>query len=265
MLNPNSQPQPAVAQSGALGRYMIQAIYMLLVTLPLSIIGFTLSVTLIALGFGLTPLLIGLPLLKLAVHLSHALMMEDVRRTRGILPAKAANAVPSQHAFGPFTYRELLTTTAPYVPLGYWLGKLPAAIGQFTAAVVFPICGTAMLFSPAVYLILERYGIPSFQDDVVFDVLMPALTGLQRAYVATGLGAVFILIGGPLLAVLARSQGSRIASMLQPRAEAIIVEAPAATEQRSAFLFKHPMEDLKESEYEFPLANPAMKDANSSH
>ena len=226
MLNRNSQPQPAAAQSGALARYMIQTIYMLLVTLPLSIIGFTLSVTLIALGFGLVPLLIGLPLLKLAVHISHALMMEDVRRTRGILSAKAATAVPHQHAFGPFTYRELLTTSAPYVPLGYWLGKLPAAIGQFTAAVVFPVCGTAMLFSPAVYLILDRYGIPSFQDDVVFDVLTPALSGIQRAYIGSVIGIVFVMIGGPLLAVLARSQGSRIAGMLQPRAESVTTERP---------------------------------------
>ncbi|EFM09621.1 hypothetical protein PaecuDRAFT_3670 [Paenibacillus curdlanolyticus YK9] len=265
MHNTVTQPQPEAAQSGALGRYMIQTIYMTLITLPLSIIGFTLSVTLIALGFGLVPILIGLPLLKLAVHLSHALMMEDVRRTRGILPAKAANAVPHHHAFGPFTYRELLTTSAPYVPLGYWLGKLPAAIGQFAAAVVFPVCGMALLFSPAVYLVLERYGIPSFQDDVVFDVLTPALTGIQRAYIGTGVGVLFLMIGGPLLAVLARSQGSRIAGMLHPRAETVTVEAPVAKEHNSAFSFKHPLEELKATEYDFPLTNPDLKDTNSSH
>lgn len=213
------QPEPnqsiPLPPAGPIGRYVSQTIYMLFITLPLSIIGFVLSVTLTALGFGLTPLLIGLPILKLSVHLSHALMMADARRVRMLLPEKYAASLPYQHAFGPFTYKDLFTSTAPYLPLSYWLVKLPAAVLQFAAAAVLPLSGIAALLSPVVYLVLKQYDIDMYQDDVVMDTIFPMLSPLERSYIGSGVGLVFILIGGAVLARLTHVQANRTAILLQ--------------------------------------------------
>ncbi|MBD3921839.1 sensor domain-containing protein [Paenibacillus sp. PR3] len=210
------QPIP-LPPAGPLGRYVSQTIYMLFITLPLSIIGFVLSVTLTALGFGLTPLLIGLPILKLSVHLSHALMMADARRVRMLLPEKYAAALPYQHAFGPFTYKDLFTSTAPYLPLSYWLVKLPAAVLQFAAAAVLPLSGIAALLSPVVYLVLKQYDIEIYQDDVVMDTIFPMLSPLERSYIGSGVGVVFILVGWGVLSRLTHVQANRTAILLQPQ------------------------------------------------
>ncbi|GMK37883.1 hypothetical protein PCCS19_09370 [Paenibacillus sp. CCS19] len=219
--------------AGPIGRYVSQTIYMLFITLPLSIIGFVLSVTLTALGFGLTPLLIGLPILKLSVHLSHVLMMEDARRVRMLLPEKYAAALPYKHAFGPFTYKDLFTSTAPYLPLSYWLVKLPAAVLQFAAAAVLPLSGIAALLSPVVYLVLKQYDIEIYQDDVVMDTIFPMLSPLERSYIGSGVGLVFILIGWSVLARLTHVQANRTAILLQaqPQRPASKQEAPVVASQ----------------------------------
>lgn len=228
----NNPSIPLPPPAGPIGRYVRQTVYMLFVTLPLSIIGFVLSVTLTALGFGLTPLLIGFPILKISVHLSHALMMADARCIRKLLPEKYAAALPYQHAFGPFTYRDLFTSTAPYLPLSYWLVKLPAAILQFTAAVTLPAVGTAALLSPVVYLVLKQYGIEIYQDDVVFNTIFPMLSPLQRSYIGSGIGVLFILIGGSVLSRLAYAQANRTAMLLQSYPQwPANVEAPAIVSQ----------------------------------
>lgn len=205
----------ALPSPGLLGRYIERTLYMLFITLPLTIVGFVLSVTLTALGFGLTPLLIGLPILKAAAYVSHLLMLADVYRTRRLMPTTANGSALPSVPFGPFTYRDMFTSSAPYVPLMYWVFKLPAAIVQFTAAVVFPLSGAAMLLTPVVYLVLDRFGIPILQDDIVFDTLFPNLEPLQRSYIGTGVGALFILIGWPIIARLTIAQAARIEALLQ--------------------------------------------------
>jgi hypothetical protein len=205
---------------------------MLFITLPLSIIGFVLSVTLTALGFGLTPLLIGLPILKLSVHLSHALMMADARRVRMLLPEKYAAALPYQHAFGPFSYKDLFTSTAPYLPLTYWLVKLPAAVLQFAAAAVLPLSGIAALLSPVVYLVLKQYDIEMYQDDVVFNTIFPMLSPLERSYIGSGVGLLFILIGWSVLSRLTHVQANRTAMLLQASPQRPMnVKAPSGAPQ----------------------------------
>ncbi|WP_127533243.1 sensor domain-containing protein [Paenibacillus kobensis] len=210
----NPPSQTALPTSGLIGRYFERTLYMLFITLPLSIVGFVLSVTLTALGFGLTPILIGLPILKAAAYVSHLLMLADVYRTRRLLPSKGQTSALPAVPFGPFTYRDMFTSSAPYVPLMYWVFKLPAAVIQFTAAVVFPLSGAAMLLTPAVYFVLDRFGIPILQDDVVFDTLFPNLEPMQRAYIGSGLGVLFIFIGWPIIAKLTVAQAARIEALL---------------------------------------------------
>jgi hypothetical protein len=220
--------------AGPIGRYASQTLYMLFVTLPLSIIGFVLSVTLTALGFGLTPLLIGLPILKMSVHLSHALMMADARRIRMLLPEKYAASLPYQHAFGPFTFKDLFTSTTPYIPLSYWLVKLPAAVLQFAAAVILPLAGTAALLSPVVYLVLKQYDIEIYADDDVFNTIFPMLSPLERSYIGSGVGLLFILIGWGVLSRLTHVQANRTAMLLQSyqqRPSAVQVPVVAAQQE----------------------------------
>lgn len=215
MKQPEHNPSIPLPPASPLGRFASQTLYMLFITLPLSIIGFVLSVMLTALGFGLTPLLIGLPILKISVHLSHALMMADTRRVRMLLPEKYAAALPYQHTFGPFSYKDLFTSTAPYFPLTYWLVKLPAAVLQFAAAAALPLAGTAALLSPVVYLILKQYDIEIYQDDVVFNTIFPMLSPLERSYVGSGVGLLFILIGWSVLSRLTHVQANRTAILLE--------------------------------------------------
>jgi hypothetical protein len=226
-------PSIPLPPAGPIGRYASQTLYMLFVTLPLSIIGFVLSVTLTALGFGLTPLLIGLPILKMSVHLSHALMMADARRVRMLLPEKYAAALPYQHAFGPFTYKDLFTSAAPYLPLRYWLVKLPAAVLQFAAAVMLPLAGTAALLSPIVYLVLKQYDIEIYADDVVFNTIFPMLSPLERSYIGSGVGLLFILIGWGVLSRLTHVQANRNAMLLQSyQHRPAAVQAPVVAAQQ---------------------------------
>ncbi|PWW05254.1 putative sensor protein [Paenibacillus cellulosilyticus] len=258
-------PSIPLPPAGPIGRYASQTLYMLFITLPLSIISFVLSVTLTALGFGLTPLLIGLPILKMSVHLSHALMMADARRIRMLLPEKYAAALPYQHAFGPFSYKDLFTSTAPYFPLTYWLVKLPASVLQFAAAVTFPLVGTAALLSPVVYLVLKQYDIEIYQDDVVFNTIFPMLSPLERSYVGSGVGLLFLLIGWSVLSRLTHVQANRTAMLLEanpqrpaaakaPIVPAVQQEVPAdALYQAAAASAQPPYSDTAKSEADYSL------------
>ncbi|GFN34046.1 sensor domain-containing protein [Paenibacillus xylaniclasticus] len=215
MKDASTKPPAALPSTGLIGRYIERALYMVFITLPLSIIGFVVSITLTILGFGLTPILIGLPILKAAAYVSHVLMLIDVYRTNRLLPHKASGSDLPSVPFGPFTYREMFTSSAPYVPLMYWIFKLPAAVIQFAMAVIFPLTGAAMVLTPIVYLVLDRFGIPILQDDVVLDTLFPNLEPLERSYIGSGLGVLFVLMGWPIIARLTVAQAARIEALLQ--------------------------------------------------
>ncbi|MDF2716793.1 MAG: hypothetical protein K0R28_3718 [Paenibacillus sp.] len=189
----------------SLNRYRKQTLYMLFVTLPFSIIGFVLSVTFTALGLALTPLWIGLPILHATLRASRGMMRFDLSLQRGLLAPAVIETLPSPAAPSEFRYRDMFTQAKLYAPLLYWLVKLPTAVLQFAAAVVLPLCGACIVLSPLVYVVLSRYGIEIFTDDLVLDVLLPTLTAYQRSWIASGIGLAMVLVGIGVLSGLAAS------------------------------------------------------------
>ncbi|WP_158289596.1 sensor domain-containing protein [Paenibacillus flagellatus] len=176
-------------------RYGRQTLYMLFITLPFSIIAFVVSTTFAVVGLALTPLWIGLPILQGALIAARRLMAFDLdlqRRLTAVDPDGAESPIP---AYEPIRYRDLFTQGRLYAPLLYWLLKLPIAVLQFAAAVVLPVAGVAVMLSPLVYIVLARYGIDIFADDVVMDILLPALSPYQRSWVASGIGLVLASAG----------------------------------------------------------------------
>lgn len=179
----------------SLNRYRKQTLYMLFLTLPISIIGFVLTVTFTALGLALTPLWIGLPILHATLRAAHGFMRFDLELQRRLLSPAAAEELPAPAVPDTFRYRDMFTQSKRYAPLLYWLLKLPIAVLQFAAAVVLPLCGTCIILSPLVYIVLSRYGIEIFNDDIVLNVLLPTLTAYQRSWIASGIGLAMVLVG----------------------------------------------------------------------
>jgi hypothetical protein len=189
----------------SLSRYRKQTLYMLFVTLPFSIIGFVLSVTFTALGLALTPLWIGLPILHATLRASRGMMRFDLSLQRGLLAPGVIETLPPPAAPIEFRFRDMFTQGKLYAPLLYWLLKLPTAVLQFAAAVALPLCGACIVLSPLVYVVLSRYGIEIFTDDLVLDVLLPTLTAYQRSWIASGIGLAMVLVGIGVLRGLAAS------------------------------------------------------------
>ncbi|WP_438447031.1 sensor domain-containing protein [Gorillibacterium sp. sgz5001074] len=188
-----------------INRYVSQTSYMLFFTLPMSIIGFVLTVTFTALGLALTPIGIGLPLLHAAIRAAHGMMRFDLGLQRELLAPAAVQGRPEPAELGSFRFRDMFTQARLYAPLLYWMMKLPLAVFQFASAVIFPLCGACMMISPAVYIILARYGIDLYHDDLVMNVLLTELTDYQRYWVVSGIGLVMVLIGLGVLNGLAKA------------------------------------------------------------
>lgn len=209
-------------------RYRKQTGYMLFATLPLGIVGFTLSTVWISLGLALSLLWIGLPLLRAGLRFSHAFMRFDLSLQRSLLsPARLETMPLPPDVPGEIRYRDMFSLPALYTPLLYWLLKLPVAVLQFALAVIFPLCGLAITLSPLVYYVLNQYGIPAFQDDLFFDVLLPMLDPFERSWVASGIGFVMVLSGIGLLGEVALG-GNRWLGALAAR-PGTNPAAPAAT------------------------------------
>lgn len=179
----------------SLNRYVSQTSYMLFLTLPMSIIGFTLTVTFTLLGLVLSPLWIGLPLLHAAIRASHGMMRFDLSLQRELLAPAVIEGRPEPALLAPFRFRDMFTQPSLYAPVLYWTLKLPLAVFQFAFAVIFPLCGACIVLSPVVYIVLAQYGIEIFNDDIVMNVLLPAFTAYQRSLVASGIGLIMLLIG----------------------------------------------------------------------
>lgn len=213
-------------------RYRKQTGYMLFVALPLSIVGFTLSTVWISLGLALSLLWIGLPLLRAGLRFSHAFMRSDLSLQRGLLSPAQLETIPlAPDVPGEIRYRDMFSQPALYTPLLYWLLKLPVAVLQFSLALIFPLCGLAITLSPLVYYVLNQYGIPAFQDEVFFNVLLPMLDPFERSWVASGIGFVMVLSGIGLLGEVALG-GNRWLGALAAGTETNS-EAPAATPAES--------------------------------
>lgn len=190
----------------------------LLVSMPLAIFSFVVTVTLLALGIGLMPLGIGFFIYWFGLAAADRLYVFDQWMVAQLVRYRDGSHVdfPSPQRIA---LRRIFLEKSYYRPVLYNLVKLPISILQFVVVVTFVICGFAMLFTPLVYVILDRFGIPMYEGDIVMTVLFPNLTPYQYSFFGTALGVVFLVIGLSLmpkvirLAAVAGRAGSSTASI----------------------------------------------------
>lgn len=181
----------------------------LLFAMPLAIFSFVVTVTLLALGIGLMPLGIGFFIYWFALasadrlHMFDALMLSQLIRNKDGSPVE----VPAPQEI---KLRRIFLEKSYYKPVIYNLVRLPISILQFVVVISFMICGFAMLFTPVVYVILDRFGIPMFDNDMVMTLLFPNLTAYQYSFVGTALGVIFLIIGMTLMPKVLRLAASML-------------------------------------------------------
>lgn len=176
--------------------FLLKMQYFLITTLPLGILGFAFAVIFGIAGIALTPIGIGIPILYVALVGSRRLMSLDEQVLKGGPDRPGGTRIDMEEAAAKPAMRQVLLSAESYLPLLYWLLKLPLSILQFTLAVAFPVSGFVLLFAPFIHwAALHGYGYELFNNDVVMDMLLPMATPAQRSYVVAGLGLIWFLIG----------------------------------------------------------------------
>lgn len=193
MLHAGSAPAPSMGWKPS---FLLKMQYFVVTTLPLGILGFVFAVTFGLVGVVLTPLGIGIPILYVALIGSRALLSLDAQALQGGSGLRGEAAVEAADTAAKPGMRQVLLSVESYLPLLYWLLKLPLSIIQFTLAVAFPVSGFVLLFAPLVYwAALQGYGYELFNNDIVMDVLLPMASPAQRSYAVAGLGLIWFLVG----------------------------------------------------------------------
>ncbi|WP_159882160.1 sensor domain-containing protein [Paenibacillus puerhi] len=179
--------------------FLIKMQYFLVTTLPLGVLGFAFAVTFFALGVALTPLGIGIPILYFALLGCKRLQELDAQALGRKETRKEEFGYldePQTPAEGKRGMKAVLLSLESYLPVAYWILKLPISLVQFVLAVAFPVAGFILLFAPLVYLAAAQwYGFNLFADDLVMDKLLPMASPQERSYVVAGVGLVWFLIG----------------------------------------------------------------------
>ncbi|WP_164821638.1 sensor domain-containing protein [Paenibacillus koleovorans] len=203
----------AVKKRNALGRFdavldllgllLFRTAY-LIIAMPLAIVGFVLTVTLLAVGVGLMPLGIGFFIYWFGLFVSDAMYVVDNALVTRLVRSRGGEPL-AQERLQTITLRRMFVEKSYYKPVLYHLVKLPVSIVQFASTITFVICGFAMLFTPLVYVILTRLGIPMYaEDDVVMQVVFPNWSGMEVSYLGSALGVVFLVIGLAIVPKLLR-------------------------------------------------------------
>ncbi|MEK8132283.1 sensor domain-containing protein [Paenibacillus filicis] len=193
----NAAPQPAAI--GWNQSFLIKMQYFLVMTLPLGILGFAFTIVFFTLGVALTPIGIGIPILYFALIGCRRLQDLDARALGrpdqpGEFDPSGETAQGQQDGMG--RMKAVLLSLESYLPVLYWIIKLPLSIIQFVLAVTFPVVGIILLFAPLVYMAAAQwYGYDLFSGDMVMDMLLPMATPQQRSYVVAGIGFVWFLLG----------------------------------------------------------------------
>lgn len=183
----------------------------MLFAMPLAIFSFTVTVVLLALGIGLMPLGIGFFIYWFALATADRLRLFDALMLSQLVRNKDGSTVQVPAA-QEIKLRRIFLEKSYYKPVLYNIVRLPISILQFVIVVTFMICGFAMLFTPLVYVILERAGISMYDNDIVMTFIMtllfPNLTPYQYSFVGTALGVLFLIIGMTLMPKVLRLSAS---------------------------------------------------------
>ncbi|MFD9907450.1 sensor histidine kinase [Streptomyces sp. NPDC059063] len=197
-------------------RTLREFVYVLL-SLPISIVGFTFGVTMLAIGAGLLVTFIGIPVLALGLTACRAFGSLERARARALLGADVAAPHPLQPRDSGFMawMGAVLKSGVSWRHLMYTLLHMPWSILAFTVSVVFWTYGWAMLTYPLWFWVFPMYagqdGIQLYGDgthqiylDNPFEIGLTSVTGLLvtlatpwiiRALTTVDRGLVYGLLG----------------------------------------------------------------------
>ncbi|WP_420709983.1 sensor histidine kinase [Streptomyces sp. NRRL B-1347] len=226
------------------GRTLREFVYVLL-SLPLSVIGFSFAVTMLTLGAGLLITFIGIPVLALALTALRGFGSLERARARTLLGVEVKDPHPLQpRDSGPLAWMgAVLKSGVSWRHAVYAVIHMPWAIFSFTVSLVFWTYGWAMLTYPLWFWVFPVYagqgGIQLYGDethhiylDNPFEIGLTALTGLLitlatpwiiRALTTVDRGLVLGLLGPSRLV-------SRVAELESDRG--VVVDTAAADLRR---------------------------------
>lgn len=216
----------------AVKRTITGEVAFLLLSLPLGIVFFTLTITCLTLGMGTLVIWIGLPILFATLYLLHGMAAVERNMVRNLLhiphPDQPYGRLPAKGFLrhlgallrDPYTWTSLL----------YMLFiKLPLGILNFTLTITLVVLSLCLTCLPLVYLlnlfinsILMKSGVPDAQSILIpyfveihggFDPLMFA-----RSFVGIPLGLVFWYLTNLVIKGLASFSGILANAMLGPGA-----------------------------------------------
>lgn len=209
----------------------LQAWKMLLLSLPKGIAAFVTVVAGLSVSLPLSVFLVGIPLLAETLVLCGSMLEAERRKTTAWSEAgdlRGAETTAPRVWGGWRSLLAVLGRGRSYRGILYGLFQLPVGIAGFTLGIVLPVTAWAVMLSPLAYLISTRlFSFELFSDPIVWDRLVPTWSGIERSWLAAGIGAVFVL----LMPVVLRSLGRLYASWIS--AAAGPVPAPAIEEVHS--------------------------------
>ncbi|MBB6732529.1 sensor domain-containing protein [Cohnella zeiphila] len=122
------------------------------------------------------------------------------------LGGQVAIGSPQHEAGSP--WRQWLRTLAQprgYFAVFYNIAQFPLSIALFCLSVVLPAVVFGLMLAPAAYKVSSYlYGYELFQDDVVFNLLLPPLSPFQRSLVVAGIGLLLFLFLSAMLRACGR-------------------------------------------------------------
>ncbi|MVO83781.1 sensor histidine kinase [Streptomyces sp. p1417] len=160
---------PAALRAPLEGRTWREFLYVLL-SLPLSIIGFVFAVTMLSVGAGLLITFVGVPVLALGLASLRGFGALERIRARALLGVEVGDPHPLQARGGFMTWMgAVLKSGVSWRHVVYAVLHMPWAIFSFTVSVVFWTYGWAMLTYPLWFWVFPMHagqdGIQIYGDD----------------------------------------------------------------------------------------------------
>ncbi|MFJ4948660.1 sensor histidine kinase [Streptomyces sp. NPDC088760] len=202
---------PAALRAPVEGRSLREFAYVLL-GLPIAIVLFTWTVTMVALGAGLLVTFLGIPVLAAALAGCRGFGVLERARARGLLGLEVADPEPLRpRAPGPAAWTvALLKSGASWRHALYALVQFPWAVFSFSVALAFWTSGWTLLTYPLWFWVFPAYagegGLQLYGDahhsvylDNPFEITVTALIGLVFTLVTPWLVRALTTVDGLLV------------------------------------------------------------------
>ncbi|GAA4905672.1 sensor histidine kinase [Streptomyces coeruleoprunus] len=216
---PEARPAlPSALRAPLAGRTWRELCHLLL-SLPLSIVYFSLAITAVALGAGLLVTFVGIPVLAAGLAMCRGFGVVERARARALLGARVRDPEPVRAKPGsglPGRVGAVLKSGVSWRHFLYAVVHMPWAVFAFTVAVVFWTTGWSLFTYPLWRWTLPVYvGVDGIQlyGDRTHRVVLDSATELA---VTCGIGLVVVLVTPWVLRALTAVDRGLVAGLLGP-------------------------------------------------